>query len=182
MGKRSDFPRVPRDKYRTQPSCIPPLLPFLQPGTRFIEPCAGDGALIRLLEEHGHVCAHAFDIEPEAPGIDQRDALAPLEDLDVIDEAHCFVTNPPWDRKVLHPLIVNLSDFLPTWLLFDADWIHTVQAAELADRCRRVVSVGRVKWMPGTKHTGMDNAAWYLFGPPSPATTRFHFRQGRARS
>lgn len=179
MGKRSDFPRVPRDKYRTQASCMPPLLPFLSPGTLFIEPCAGDGALVALLEAQGHVCVQAFDIEPEASGIAQRDALGPMDFLEVAD---CFITNPPWDRKVLHPLIVNLSDVLPTWLLFDADWIHTVQASDLASRCRRVVSVGRVKWMPGTKHTGMDNCAWYEFGPPSSGGTRFHFRQGRSRA
>lgn len=184
MGKRSDFARIPRDKYRTQPSCIPPLLPFLAPSTLFIEPCAGDGSLVALLEDEDHICVAAFDIEPEPPvvpigvPIEQRDALAPLDFMEVAD---CFITNPPWDRKVLHPMIVNLSDLMPTWLLFDADWIHTVQASELALRCRRVVSVGRVKWMPGTKHTGMDNCAWYEFGQPSRAGTRFHFRQGRSR-
>jgi hypothetical protein len=35
---------------------------------------------------------------------------------------------------------------------------------------RKVVSVGRVKWMPDSDSTGKDNAAWYLFGAPRPGT------------
>jgi len=26
-----------------------------------------------------------------------------------------------------------------------------------------IVSVGRVKWIPDSKHTGKDNVCWYLF-------------------
>jgi hypothetical protein len=47
-------------------------------------------------------------------------------------------------------MIVNLSARLPTWLLFDADWMHTRQAAPYLpalpqDRQR---APGRVKWIP----------------------------------
>ena len=49
MGRRSDFPRIPRDAYATPAEAVVPLLPFLAPATRFIEPCAGDGALTRHL-------------------------------------------------------------------------------------------------------------------------------------
>jgi hypothetical protein len=46
-----------------------------------------------------------------------------------IQAASMFITNPPWDRKVLHPLIEHLSSIAPTWLLFDADWMHTKQSS-----------------------------------------------------
>jgi hypothetical protein len=39
------------------------------------------------------------------------------------------ITNPPWDRKILHRLIERFSAVGPTWLLFDADWMHTKQSA-----------------------------------------------------
>ena len=76
MGRRSDFPRIPRDAYPTPVKAVLPLLPFLAPATRFIEPCAGDGALSRHLEQHAHVCLSAFDIEPRNPSVVRRDAAS----------------------------------------------------------------------------------------------------------
>jgi hypothetical protein len=64
---------------------------------------------------------------------------------------------------VLHQLIIHLSSLAPTWLLFDADWAHTKQAVPYLERCRKIVSVGRVKWIPDSKMTGKDNCAFYLF-------------------
>ena len=33
-------------------------------------------------------------------------------------EADYIITNPPWDRKLLHPMIEYFTAFRPTWLLF----------------------------------------------------------------
>lgn len=101
MGKRSDFERVPRDFYPTPAEAVPPLLAHLSPGTKFIEPCAGDGALVDHLTAHGHRCLQASDIDPRRAGIAQVDAL------DLAWGPEAFITNPPWDRKVLHPLIIH---------------------------------------------------------------------------
>jgi hypothetical protein len=161
MGKRSTFARLPRDFYPTPVEAVRPLLPHLPPRTRFIEPCAGDGALVRHLEAAGHICAHASDIEPQAYWIQRRDLLAPSWELVARDEV--FITNPPWNRRLLHPIIDRLSAIAPTWLLFDADWIHTRQAAPFLPWLHKIVSVGRVKWIPDSKMTGKDNCAWYLF-------------------
>lgn len=170
MGKRSSFVRRERDFYPTPYEAVLPLLPFLPDGTKFIEPCAGDGALIRHLEKNGHNCVGAFDIEPMAGGVAEGDAFQVMA-----FGADMFITNPPWDRKILHPLIMHLSEQCPTWLLFDADWMHTRQSSELMHRCAKIVSVGRVKWIPGTKNTGKDNCCWYLFHS-SPSKTEFCHR------
>jgi hypothetical protein len=79
----------------------------------------------------------------------------------------CFITNPPWDRPVLHAIIDNLAGPWghTTWLLLDADWMHTKQARDYLQRCVLIVSVGRVKWIEGSKHTGKDNCCWYRFDP-----------------
>lgn len=172
MGKRSDFERRPRDFYPTPREAVLPLLPHLAPGTRFVEPCAGDGALIDALTAAGHVCARAWDIEPRRDDIDQLDALTRL-----VGNIDCFITNPPWDRRVLHPMIEHFSDQHPTWLLFDADWQHTRQSVPFLPRLRRIVSVGRVKWIPDSTMTGKDNCAWHLFDKPSQDVAQFYGRR-----
>lgn len=158
MGKRSNFERIPRDFYPTPESAVLPLLPHLAPGTRFCEPCAGDGRLIDHLTAAGHHCAGAWDIEPRRDDIDKIDASQRL-----IGNIDCFITNPPWSRPVLHELISHLAWQHPTWLLFDADWMHTKQSAPFMPLLRAVVSVGRVKWIEDSPFTGKDNCCWYLF-------------------
>lgn len=156
MGKRSTFDRAPRDFYPTPVEAVLPLLPHLAPGTMFSEPCAGDGALIGHLERHGHRCIWESDIDPQRVMWD-ADALT----LTFVNGM--IITNPPWSRPILHQMITHFSAQRPTWLLFDADWIHTRQSAPYMPWLRKVVSVGRVKWIPGSKMTGKDNCAWHLF-------------------
>ena len=158
MGKRSTFARRERDYYASPESVVLPLLPHLIPCTRFVEPCAGDGRLVRHLEKHGHRCVDAFDIEPQHESVRQGDALT-----DPVPVVNTCITNPPWGRDFLHPFILRWRALTPTWLLFDADWAHTVQAAPFLPYCRKIVSVGRVKWIEGSKHTSLDSAAWFLF-------------------
>ena len=177
LGKRSNFARVERDFYSSPESVVLPLLPHLPHGTMFIEPCAGDGRLIRHLEKHGMSCVWAGDIEPQAEGIQKHDALsdtgyAPWQSE---DSADMVITNSPWDRKILHPIIDIYRRWRPTWLLFDADWAHTKQAAPFLPYCRKIVSVGRVKWIEGSKMTGKDNCAWHCF-EATPGRTVFYGR------
>lgn len=168
VGKRSDFVRRERDWYPTPREAVVPLLAHLAPRTIFIEPCAGDGRLIEHLRAEGHRCAMAYDIEPQASNIFEADARDLSDDF-----ADCYITNPPWKRSTLHAIIENLSCRLPTWLLFDADWMHTRQSAQLIPHLRKIVSVGRVKWIPDSPFTGKDNCAWHLFDQTSEAPAQF---------
>ena len=176
MGKRSDFERIPRDFYPTPAEAVRPLIPHLRYGDMFIEPCAGDGALVRHLEAAGMSCKRASDIEPRAPWIAKEDALEdgfwPWCD----DSVDYIITNPPWERGSLHRMIELFSNQKPSWLLFDADWVHTRQASSLLPRLRRIVSVGRVKWIPDSPFTGKDNCAWHLFDKPAKAAATFYGR------
>lgn len=159
MSKRApQFERRERDFYPTPREAVLPLLPHIDRRALFIEPCAGDGTLADCLMDHGRRCMMMSDIAPRRNDIVSVDALT----VDWI-AAPMFITNPPWAREVLHPLIERLSGFAPTWLLFDADWMHTRQAAPYLPYCRKIVSVGRVKWIPDSPFTGKDNCAWYLF-------------------
>jgi hypothetical protein len=167
MGKRSDFERVERDFYPTPLAAVEPLLPHLPIGFSYVEPCAGDGALCRAL---GRPPRFACDIDPQWRSAIKADAMRVTRPLMWAD---FIITNPPWDRKILHPMISHFSDLRPTWLLFDADWMHTKQSAPFMPRLRKIVSVGRVKWIPDSKMTGKDNCAWYLFDTPNNKPTEF---------
>jgi hypothetical protein len=132
------------------------------------EPCAGAGSLCAAMEPHGYTFISS-DIEPRHPHVRSADALF----AECPNECAQIITNPPWTRSILHPMIEHFSDMRPTWLLFDADWMHTKQAAPYLWRLRKIVSVGRVKWIPDSPHTGKDNVCWYLFDAHSAGPTEF---------
>jgi hypothetical protein len=178
LGKRSDYSRKPRDYYPTPLAAVLPLIPHLPASFTFCEPCAGDGRLVEHVESahEDASCITAYDIEPQAGDVEDLDALALAEEH--VSGCDVIITNPPWDRKILHPMIERFSDLRPTWLLFDADWIHTIQSAELVrSRLCKIVSVGRVKWIEDSAGSGKDNAAWYLFDRNKSGETEFHGRQ-----
>jgi hypothetical protein len=179
MGKRSDFVKRARDFYPTPKEAVAPLIPFLPEYVTFIEPCAGDGRLVRhMMDLLGPdvECNGAYDIEYPT---DEDGDLLPLQwDVQIADaltlveanvaRADYIITNPPWSRDkasgyILHRMIEHFAELRPTWLLFDADWMHTKQAVPYIEKyLLSVVTVGRVSWAQnGT--SGKDNVAWYLF-------------------
>ena len=174
MGKRSDFPRRAQDAYDTPPEAVLPLIPHLPGEFSFCEPCAGKAALSEALKHFTNTfaaVASEFDVEPRMGGIPARNALSlTLSDL---NGAEYIITNPPWTRQILHPMIEHFAAMRPTWLLFDADWMHTKQAEPYLKLCQKIVSVGRVKWIPDSPHTGKDNCAWYLFDANAGGPTEF---------
>lgn len=161
MGKRSpDFERLDRDLYETPPEGMAPLLPHIARGATFAETCAGAGKMVDYFESAGHRCVFACDIHPLRGDITKL----PATELKFI-ECDLFITNPPWTWAVLEPIIMHLSNQKPTWCLLAADLMHNVRSATIMDRCAKVVPIGRLKWIPGSKHGGMDNCCWYLFEP-----------------
>lgn len=161
MGKRSTFARRAQDAYDTPPEAVSPLLPHLGEYYHYAEPCAGSGALAGALSRTGGwSCMTLCDIAPRSPLVQEKDALT-LTAGDV-DDCDVIITNPPWTRSLLHPMIERFASLRPTWLLFDADWMHTRQAVPYLTLCHKIVSVGRISWMQnGT--SGKDNCAWYFF-------------------
>jgi len=168
MGKRSDFERVGKDFYPTPLKAVAPLIPYLPESFTFIEPCAGDFRLVNHIETLAPLseCYEAYDIDPQADEVREYDALQLTSEH--VYGADFIITNPPWSRGkkddyLLHNLITHFTSLAPTWLLFDADWAHTVQATPYLVRCEKIVSIGRVKWIEDSPHSGKDNAAWYYF-------------------
>lgn len=178
MGKRSTgFERKERDFYPTPESAVIPLLRFLNEDYHKIyEPCAGDGALVDHLERGGQYVCGASDIEPRRRGIKKRDAFRlKLED---VEHASIIVTNPPWSFSDVFGIWCGANRFnLPCWFLLQADFAHNKQSVEMMKHCERMVSVGRVKWIVGSKYASKENVAWFLFNPLPVAQTTFYARE-----
>jgi len=174
VGKRSSFERRPQDTYDTPYKAVLPLLPFLEPKTVFLEPCAGAYDLVNHLQSHGHQCVFAGDVRPRDSRVN-----AVAEDFRISNVRYPVITNPPWDREILHDLIERWRHGVAySWLLLDADWAFTIQAAPYMKYCSRFVAVGRIKWIPGSKHTGKENCAWYRL-ENRPRDTMFYGREVR---
>jgi hypothetical protein len=164
MGKRSSFERLPRDFYPTPYPAVPPLIPHLRGVRTFAEPCCGDGALVNHLKAHGLRCVYQGDISIG------QDALA----LDTYGDADAIITNPPYQRPLMHALIQHFTHIMPTWLLMESDWACTKQAGPFMPCCSDIVSVGRLRWIEGTTMSGKQNFAWYRFETRHRAGPIFH--------
>lgn len=172
MGKRSTgrFQRRKNDDYATPLKAVVPLVRHLKavPIVRFAEPCAGAGDLVNHLEGFGLKCVAQGDIKH---GEDALKLTARQVGL-----ADAIITNPPWTRQLLHPLIAHLRQLAPTWLLFDSDWANNEHAAEHLRYCSHILPIGRVKWFPDSPHISIDNCSWYRF-QALPVETRFLARE-----
>lgn len=173
MSKRTPgLARRPQDAYQTiDPRAVQALLPHLDGIKSFAEPCSGEGYLVAQLKAAGLRCHHDSDI------------LDATEDCDAfqlttydIEGADAIITNPPWTREILHPLIRHFQALKPTWLLFDSDWAYNRHAAPYLTLCSDIVAVGRLRWIEGTTMSGKDNCSWYRFDIWHVGGTRFHGR------
>jgi hypothetical protein len=171
VGKRSDFPREPRDLYRTPLKAVEPLIPFLKGVKRFAEPCAGEGDLVRHLESFGLTCVYQGDMYKGANALGiERYARG----------KYAIVTNPPHTRPVMHQLIEHFKYIAPTWLLIDLDWVANLQAVPYLPSCTDIVIIGRVKWIEGSEYTGKENYAWFRFENEYRGPTKLHNARTRA--
>lgn len=167
MGKRSNFKHRKNDTYDTPYKAFLPLIPHLVPGATYTEPCAGKGFLIDHLMFHGFQISAAYDINPRVHNVQKKDAMG-LQKFDV-KHSDYIITNPPWTRQLLHPMIEVFRSITTTWLLLDADWKHTKQAIPYMEYCSLVVNIGRVSWEENGV-SGKDNCCWYRFGKDKAET------------
>ncbi len=184
MGKRSEFERKPQDFYPTPRVAVERALDFLIADMNlhggYIEPCVGDGALRNHIADLSgvHTCWYTMDIEKRFVGVND---VADASDVAAMIYAKRFsdliITNPPWRWEVLSKLLDTWRTVgFTAWLLLSADWAHNKRAAPYMKRCSDIVPVGRLKWLPDSKHYSKDNNAWYRFAPDTVNVTQFHAR------
>ena len=161
MGKRSSFERIPRDFYPTPPGGAA-ADSHLRGVRTFAEPCCGDGALVR------HLNPTASAASMRAISRTGRDALA----SDSYGGADAIITNPPWSRQILHPLIPLPANCPDVAAARSGLGLHQAGGAYLASA--PTSSHWAVIWIPGSTYNGKDNAAWYRFDARHSAGPVFH--------
>lgn len=172
MGKRSSFERVAKDYYPTiDDRAVLALLPHIKRIKTYVEPCCGELHLVKMLNRLAPdlKCLEFSDIN------DGHDALE--IDKKYLMGADAIITNPVWSRPLLHQMIMHFKDLAPTYLLFDADWMHTKQALPYLKFCTDIISVGRLIWIEGTTMTGKDNCCFYRFDKDVSDVIKFHPKQ-----
>ncbi|MEO9625884.1 MAG: hypothetical protein ABJF09_00585 [Qipengyuania citrea] len=211
--KRRDFyPTIDR---RAVPALLAAMLAVgdIAPGqaVRYAEPCAGQGDLIQLLQHEAPQlhCAFGLEYDWQDEGLHNRWPIAHGNALTLgapdLAGVELIVTNPPWKREALHPLITHLASLRPTWLLYDGSWAFTKQAAPFHRVLTDVAAVGRLRFFPppgrplrlpgesdaayrdrARKWRSMDppdDCAWYRFcaAEASAAPPRLHLAVPSAR-
>lgn len=164
MSKRTETSSAktnPSDFWPTPPSAVLPLVPHLTLDTlknAFIEPCAGDGALVDALVAQGLECVLASDIAPRHTSIIQKDAAK----MRLVSAIYPIVTNPPWARPLLEPILANLVGKAPVWLLLPLDMAANLWTNPYMRHVNKIVPLGRVSWL-GNGKAGMENSMWARF-------------------
>jgi hypothetical protein len=169
MAKRGQgkFERNARDLYKTPRKALLGLLPHLpKHDFTFIEPCAADGRLAQFImnEAPQSDCYFKTDIHPLSSDVAKCDIHKLVEEYaDYCRGADMFITNPPFVWEIAEYILRELPKIRPTWLLIPLDWLANVRMAEHLEHCHKVVPVGRVKWIEGSKHSSAENFAFFLF-------------------
>lgn len=169
--------RNERDYYPTPIEAVAPLIPHLPETGVFMEPCAGDGRLARHIEQLTEMQVWArglLDIEPQHPSVTRFDALT-LSPWHMIG-VDFLVTNPPFAWDTLKPMIETFVDLKPTFLLLPFSYACNKRMAIYMERCRKVIPIGRVKWIEGSKQTSTDDFAWFMFDGEMRGYTKLYPR------
>lgn len=175
MSKRSNFDKIPKDFYPTvDPRAVEPLVPFIR-GKTYAEPCYGNGDLEDLLMDVA-TCKWRSDIRETVDSSVVKSGLevtaTDLKDCDLI------ITNPPFTKTVLLPLLDHFISLKPTWLLLPSDYMHNTYFGPHMRKCSKVVSIGRIKWFKDSKASSTDNFCWYHW--PQGATQEKTIFKGRS--
>lgn len=160
MAKRSDFPRIERDLYRSiDPKIGAALRPHLRGVTGYLEPFAGAGDLIAQFPEL--TCTAASDLVPLSEYVLEKNAFS-WDAADLPEGTNTVITNSPWDRKVFHSAINFFTPMVDqAWWVIDYNWCATKQAAPYLQRyVTDILVIGRCKWIPDTNMSGKDDTIW----------------------
>lgn len=173
----SDFWETPAEAFCRE------FIDLLPSTLRYGEPCFGKGKLAlhltkasRLANKH-IVCCHASDLyveaEPELRSVKLDARTLTTDDLE--EPIDLWITNAPWRRGHLFPIIDNLVKIAPVWMILPGEFYHRRNASACMSRCSDVVSTGCVNWIPGKSGNARTAYAWYKFHN-TPQKTVLHPR------
>jgi hypothetical protein len=94
-------------------------------------------------------------------------------EIDEVTLYNCdlIITNPPYKRDILLPMIDHFLSLKPTWLLLPADMMHNKYFSKYINLAAKIYPVGRLYWNEN-KIRGKSNFCWYFWpkgGSDGPA-------------
>ena len=178
MGKRSNFPKKDKDFYGTVDEKVlkKAFLDHIR-GSTYAEPCWGEGDLEDLLKGVA-TCKWRSDLRDTSPVSKQMSAIE-ITSWD-LKECDYIITNPPFTKSVLLPILDHFISLKPTWLLLPADYMHNLYFRPYMDKCTKVVSIGRICWFPsdGKRVASTDNFCWYYWPKNASGDSDTYFMTG----
>lgn len=150
---------------------VPALMQHLPKVFTYCEPCVGRGDLIKHMSHFrkGAILTQAYDTHPlidDVRLLDTRYLTADDTTSPIHGEADFIITNPPWIKEMMEPMLLRWPQLKPTWVLVNATFLHTLWGARIMPYCHKIVSIGRIQWIPGSKGTGLVDACWLLLDKP----------------
>lgn len=178
MSKRSNFEKIPKEFYpTTDKKVLKETFLELIEGKTYAEPCWGEGDLEDLLRGEA-TCGWRSDIRDTSPVSKQMSGL----DVTPYDVRDCdlIVTNPPFSKGVLLPLLDHFITLKPTWLLLPAGYMNNVYFGPYMKKCSKVISIGRVCWFPvgGKRVASTDDFCWYYWEKDASETQTIFIGRG----
>lgn len=136
--------------------------------THVWEPACGDGALARVLRQHGH-CVSCSDIEPRMMDGIEADFTKATKPMSGLPPRFAIVTNPPF--SLAEAFIRKALSFTPkVALLLKANYWNAQSRLKLFEDCppSRVMPLTFRIDVTGQGNPTMD-VCWYAWGFDGPA-------------
>ena len=159
------YERNEADFYPTPEWCTKALLSVYDFKGGFYEPCCGDGAISKVLSNHGKTVS--YDLHDRGYGVHGVDFLEQTSLLPA--DAINIVTNPPYtlaEEFIRHSLkLTQVHQSAVAMLLrneYDCASSRTKLFDHVAFSCK-VVLTRRPRWIVGTTGSPRHNYSWYVW-------------------
>lgn len=166
VARKEKRKRQSLDFSATPPECVEALLAeeeryLAQLGTLW-EPCAGDGAIVRVLEAAGFRVARSDLVDRGCPGTVELQAFLQFE----VARGSAIITNPPFGsrfpiRLVEHALRLGIGYVA---LLLPAAWANAADRLALTTRWE-LAAIYSLTWRPDFTGEGrpVQQMTWYVW-------------------
>ena len=174
------YERVENDFYPTPPDCTEALYTYLveqqllQPSAEVFEPACGDGAIVKVFQNHGHRVT-ASDLYPQLEGAAVKDFLTDGIMLDRCAGVRALVvTNPPYAMPYINAFMDRMNDLVHNDGVVAAMLMRNEVDCAKSRRVffednpyyyGKLVLTWRPRWIAGSTGSPRHNYAWYIWAP-----------------